>query len=52
MYKITLINTQTNQPHQVNGYTVEVYSTDLDRDVAQLMRNRDPLLYRIIIERS
>lgn len=51
MYKVTLINTQTNQPHEVGGSPVEIYSKDLDRDVNELMRNRDPLLFRILIER-
>lgn len=51
MYKVTLINTQTNQPHEVGGSSVEIYSRDLDRDVTQLMRNRDPLLFRILVER-
>jgi hypothetical protein len=51
MYKVTLINTQTNQPHEVGGSPVEIYSRDLDRDVEQLMRNRDKNLFRILIER-
>ena len=51
MYKIILINTQTNQPHEIGGSPVEIYSKDLDRDVNELMRNRDPLLFRIVIER-
>ena len=51
MYEVTLINTQTNQPHEVGGSPVEIYSKDLDRDVAELMRNRDKNLFRILIER-
>ncbi len=52
MYKITLINAQTNQPHEVGGAAVVIYSKDLDRDVEQLMRNRDTRLFRILIERA
>jgi hypothetical protein len=52
MYKITLINSQTNQPHQVNGCVIEMYSRTLDRDVEQLMRNRDPSQFRLVIERA
>jgi hypothetical protein len=51
MYRVTLINTQTNQPHEVGGSVVEIYTKDLDKDVQQLMRNRDPLLFRITVER-
>ncbi len=51
MYRVTLINTQTNQPHEVGGSVVQIYTKDLDKDVQQLMRNRDPLLFRITVER-
>lgn len=52
MYKITLINSQTNQPHEVGGSQVSIFSKDIDRDVEQLMRNRDPNLFRVLIERA
>lgn len=52
MYKITLINTQTNQPHEVAGSQVETFSKDVDRDVESLMRNRDHKLFSVVIERA
>ncbi len=51
MYKITLINTQTNQPHEVAGSQVIVFSDSLDHTAEQLMRNRDTKLFRLMIER-
>lgn len=52
MYKITLINSETNQPHRVNGCIIEMYSRTLDQDAEQLMRNRDPSQFRLVIERA
>ena len=52
MYRVTLINSQTNEPHYIAGQPVVVETTELTYTVEQVMRNRDPKLFRIIVERA
>lgn len=50
MYKVTLINSVTNLPHEVLGRPICVVTDNLKPVVEQLMRNRDSKLFRVSVE--
>lgn len=52
MYIVTLINTQTNRPHEVGGTTVVVPTDNPEFTSEQLLRNRDTKLFRVHIEKE
>jgi hypothetical protein len=51
MYKVSLYNKENKRTHEVAGEPVVIYTDRLEYTVEQLMRNRDPRLYSINIER-
>jgi hypothetical protein len=52
MYTVTLINIQTNRPHEVGGTPVVVPTDNPDFTSQQLLRNRDTKLFRVHIEKE
>ena len=52
MYTVTLINIQTNKPHEVGGTPVIVPTDNPDFTSEQLLRNRDTKLFRVHIEKE
>jgi hypothetical protein len=51
MYKVILVDNDY-KVHTVNGHPVEVRTSDLEYAVSQIMRNRDPKSFDILIKFS
>ena len=51
MYRVALINSQTKQPHKIGSEPVIILTDNLEYTVGQVMRNRDPSLFNITLER-
>lgn len=51
MYKVILINSITKLPHEVASEPVIIFTNNLQFTAEQLMRNRDPNIFRLSIEK-
>lgn len=49
-YAVHLVNRQTGRLHCVAGFPLTVFTRDPEQTCAELMRNRDPMIWDALIE--